>query len=128
MRRIVFSPRWLGWHVVTLVAVVTCLLLGRWQLARAGESGDLQNWGYAVQWPVFAVFFVFLWWRMLRMELRAATVEPLVEPAADPAPRAAEPLPAAPRQAEIVRHERDDPELAAYNRYLAELAARDRGD
>ncbi|MCW2633199.1 MAG: hypothetical protein JWR88_2161, partial [Pseudonocardia sp.] len=33
-----------------------------------------------------------------------------------------------PRRAAVVRAEQDDPELAAYNRFLAELAARDRGD
>ncbi len=121
------SPRWLWWHFVTLSAVVTCFVLGRWQLGRADESGDLQNWGYALQWPLFAVFFALLWWRMLRMEIRAAALEP-----DDSATGSAQPAPdhqlPAPRQAEVVRAERDDPELAAYNRYLAELAATDRGD
>jgi len=132
VRRIVLSPRWIGWGVVTLAAVVACILLGRWQLGRADESGDLQNWGYAIQWPVFALFFALLWWRMLRMELRAAKPEQpepdQPQPAVAPTPPVPEQHVPAPRRAEVVRAEQDDPELAAYNRFLAELAARDRGD
>lgn len=126
------SPRWVGWGVVTLAAAVACILLGRWQLGRAEESGNLQNWGYAVQWPLFAVFFALLWWRMLRLDTRAGKPEQAAEAAeaaTEPAPPAAtRQRPPPPRHAEVVRQEQDDPELAAYNRYLAELAARDRGE
>jgi DNA-binding transcriptional regulator of glucitol operon len=112
--------------------MVTCILLGRWQLGRADESGNLQNWAYAIQWPVFAIFFGLLWWRMLRMELRTPTTD---QPEDEQLEQAAEPTPSepdqhlpTPRRAEVVRAEQDDPELAAYNRFLSELAARDRGD
>jgi DNA-binding transcriptional regulator of glucitol operon len=126
------SPRWIGWGVVTLAAMVACILLGRWQLGRADESGNLQNWAYAVQWPLFAIFFGLLWWRMLRMELRAATTDQpqheQPQPASEPVPSAPDQHVPMPRRAAVVRAEQDDPELAAYNRFLAELAARDRGD
>lgn len=128
VRRIGLSPRWIGWGVVTLAAMVACILLGRWQLGRADESGSLQNWGYAVQWPLFAVFFGLLWWRMLRMELReGASSQPGHEQPQLNASASDQRVPS-PRRAEVLRAEQDDPELAAYNRFLAELAARDRGD
>jgi DNA-binding transcriptional regulator of glucitol operon len=112
--------------------MVACILLGRWQLGRADESGNLQNWAYAVQWPLFAIFFGLLWWRMLRMELRAATTDQpqheQPQPASERPPSATDQHVPTPRRAAVVRAEQDDPELAAYNRFLAELAARDRGD
>jgi hypothetical protein len=42
-----------------------------WQLLRAeSPDGSLLNAGYALQWPLFGVFFAVLWWRMLRSEAR----------------------------------------------------------
>ena len=35
MRRWYLAPRWLGLHLVVLLALVACALLGRWQLDRA---------------------------------------------------------------------------------------------
>lgn len=120
---IVASPRWLFWHVLTLAAVATCLLLGRWQWERAGSlDGSLQNLGYALQWPLFAVFFAFMWWRMLRLELRGGPAEPAPPDGTDETP-AGLPVPA-PRPPPVTDDE--DPALAAYNRMLAELARRDR--
>jgi DNA-binding transcriptional regulator of glucitol operon len=115
----VFSGRWLFWHLLTVIVVFACLWLGRWQWERAGEvDGSLQNTGYALQWPLFAVFFLYMWWRMLRMDVRAAhNGEPADRPVERPAPTpAARPAPVT---------DEEDPELAAYNRMLAELARRD---
>jgi hypothetical protein len=40
-----------------------------WQLGRAeSATGTLLNAGYALQWPLFGVFFAALWWRMLHAE------------------------------------------------------------
>jgi hypothetical protein len=144
VRRLVLSPRWIVWHVLTLGAMATCGWLAAWQWQRAGSAmGSALNVGYGLQWPVFAVFFAVMWWRMLRMEAakldleagaaqEAADVPP--SRSAEPAVRIAEPRPATasdapspfgpgPRSAPAVTDE-DDPELAAYNRMLAELAAR----
>ena len=68
MRRFVFAPRWVAGHVVVLVAVVSCILLGRWQWAVSQHTHSLQNLAYALQWPLFAVFFLVAWWRMLHLE------------------------------------------------------------
>lgn len=130
VRRFVFAPRWVVGHVVMVIMVVSCVLLGRWQWHRAESTHSLQNYAYALQWPLFAVFFAVMWWRMLRLEsLRlddaarspdreAVSAGPVVEPERPPPPARAVPP----------RPEGDDPELAAYNRMLAELAALDRAE
>ena len=49
-------------------AMVTCGFLSAWQWGRAGTAmGSAVNVGYGLQWPVFAVFFAWIWWRMLRI-------------------------------------------------------------
>lgn len=127
------------WHVVTLGAMVTCGFLAAWQWHRAGSAmGSALNVGYGLQWPLFAVFFGVMWWRMLRME--AAKLEedaPPVEeapPVQAAAPSVPEPRPATPADAPSPFGPRprdaappsadDDPELVAYNQMLADLAAR----
>ncbi|WP_238589009.1 hypothetical protein [Pseudonocardia sp. HH130629-09] len=76
--RLLLSPRWMVWHVLTLGAMVTCTWLAIWQWGRAGSAmGSALNVGYGLQWPLFAVFFGVMWWRFLSMEiadLRAAEV------------------------------------------------------
>lgn len=59
-----------AWHVVLLVAaVITTLLLARWQWIRfQSGTGSLQNLGYAMQWPFFGAFVVFIYRAGMRME------------------------------------------------------------
>jgi DNA-binding transcriptional regulator of glucitol operon len=134
--RLVLSPRWIMWHLLTLGAMVTCGWLAAWQWERAGSGmGSALNVGYGLQWPVFALFFGVMWWRFLRMELRQlhGEQEPEVaEPeavetleAVDSAPHEPSPFRRRPAAAPPVRDD-EDPELAAYNRMLAQLAARER--
>ena len=125
MLRLVLSPRWLAWHLLTLGAMVTCGFLAAWQWRRAGSAmGSAVNVGYGLQWPVFAVFFAYIWWRMLRIEIAKLPTEP--GPAAPGADVAAEPSPfayRAPRAGPV--DETENPALAEYNRLLAALAAQD---
>jgi hypothetical protein len=103
------TPRWLLWHALTLAGVTVCLLAGRWQYQRA-TAGNMLSWAYTVQWPLFALFVLFLWVRAVRDVLGprpVQTQEPL-RPRERPAP---------------VRAADDDPQLAEYNRMLAWLAA-----
>jgi DNA-binding transcriptional regulator of glucitol operon len=110
-----FSPAWLVRHVVAVVLVGGFLALGWWQIGRAA-GGNTLSWAYAVEWPVFAGFVVFIWVREVRHALGRA-------------PRPSEEAPAARRPVLTTRRTRpavedtDDPELAAYNRYLAWLNA-----
>lgn len=106
MRRF-FTPGWLGLHLIAIVLIGVFLLAGWWQLTRA-QGGNLQSWAYVIEWPMFAVFVVAMWVRMVRDELRGETRET----------RSVVPHGAAP-QVEI--DEEDDEELAAYNRRLARL-------
>jgi DNA-binding transcriptional regulator of glucitol operon len=127
-----------------VIAVLSCMLLARWQWHVSQHTHSLQNLAYALQWPLFGVFFAVMWWRMLRLEsLKLDEEDPDTEPAAEepegrrrgrwdrPKPPVLAPLlspPPAPRAADPAEGDAgaDDEQLAAYNRMLAELAARDR--
>lgn len=117
MRR-VLTPRWLAWHVLAVVLAVACVRLGLWQWHRARATGSMQSMGYALQWPAFAAFGLFFWWRTVR----DALWPPAAAPPRQPGRR--RPVGAATRPAVT---DAEDPELAAYNRYLAELNDRAEG-
>ena len=133
MLRLILSPRWIAWHLLTLGAMVTCGLLAAWQWHKAGTAmGSALNVGYGVQWPLFAVFFGVMWWRMLRMEIARLRGAPPEEPVSVSQPVLRSRPPNGPSPF-VHRHggvpavtDADDPELAEYNRMLAALAARDR--
>jgi hypothetical protein len=138
VRRLVLSPRWLLWHLLTLGAVATCLWLAAWQWQRAGSAmGSALNIGYGLQWPLFALFFAVMWWRFLRMEITELSAgepdpgQPRRSPSAAAPVRAPlhgpnpfGPRPAGARPAAID----EDSALAEYNRMLAQLAARNPED
>jgi hypothetical protein len=85
---LVLSPRWIAWHLLSLGAMVTCGLLAAWQWRRAGTAlGSAVNVGYGLQWPVFAVFFGWMWWRMLRIELHRLRETAAAPPAPAPSAR-----------------------------------------
>ena len=118
--RRLLTPRWLGLHLLALVLAGMCLALGWWQLQR-GQSGNMRSFAYALEWPAFALFVLFMWGRMIYDELH---------PAARPGPQPQMSARSGP-QPETSRSgpqpdDDDDPELAAYNRYLAELDPRAR--
>ena len=123
-------------HALFVVAAIATGFLAVWQWDRAHDAGgSFQNLGYALQWPLFGVFTVCLWVWLIRMESRA---DPDAEPAKPDVPDADESgtagaapstrrRPLVPPPASSV-DEDEDPELAAYNRYLAELDEADRRD
>src|SRR5262245_25006977 len=96
-----------------LILVAGCLALGWWQIRRAAGGNSL-SYGYAVEWPVFALFVIFMWYREVQLVLRGA---------APPAQLASQPetIQLPPRPAPVPSTQ-DDPELAAYNEMLAWLA------
>jgi hypothetical protein len=135
--RLLVTPRWIGWTLFALAAVVVCGLMAWWQVVRAeSPGGSLLNAGYAFQWPLFGLFFAALWWRMLRTEVRALDEVRAEQEPATPLPRDA-PVRAAPgdspfgpRPAGVRRGGLDAggapaPGRARYNAALAELAARE---
>ncbi len=122
MRKLL-TIRWIGFHLLTIGCVVLFGFLGHWQWD-VGESrrGTLRNYAYGVEWWVFGVILLVLWWRLLGQELRG---EPRVTDASSRA------IPKAPRYRapapQITPHvdDAEDPAMAAYNRYLESLHRKD---
>lgn len=107
-----------------IVASLTCLLLGWWQWDRfESGTGTGQNLGYALQWPLFAGFVVFAYFRFVRLEREADVPEDERPAPVKPAKQREIPAGILPERPAIRRS--DDPVLAEYNKYLAELNAHD---
>ncbi|GAA2700375.1 hypothetical protein ACFY2R_25990 [Micromonospora olivasterospora] len=130
MKRL-WTPAWIARHVAMVVLVVGFLGLGWWQVSRAADGNTL-SWGYAVEWPVFAAFVCYVWWRELRHALRPPAADEATPAAGEAEAAATAPSPAAPpgvRRPVRVRvpaapaDDAEDADLAAYNRYLRWLNA-----
>ena len=95
-------------HLVVVALFVATFFLGHWQLTKAEAGGGVVNWSYALQWPLYGFMGLWFYVRMCREEINRDPDED--EPGAD-----------------LVLYQRPridttgDPELAAYNAYLAEL-------
>jgi hypothetical protein len=120
------QPRWLGWHVLMVVAFWGMGWMGDWQLHRA-LAGNALSWAYTFEWPLFSVFAVVFWAKTIRDEFRIRRGQ-MPDPRALAA--AAQHLPAGvagTMQASAVQSgpadEDEDEELSAYNTYLARLNA-----
>ena len=119
--RVLFTPRWLSWHLFAVLAFAGMLWLGDWQFRRA-MAGNSLSWAYTFEWPIFAIFGAVFWVKTIKDELRPAR----------PVERAKVVLPAgvgASARDGAARSGPDDdadegendPELAEYNAYLAML-------
>jgi len=108
------TPRALRLHLALFVVVPACMALCIWQLERA-LAGNTLSWAYVFEWPLFAGYAVYMWWRFVHEVPEGAP------PASSPggAGSTGEPPPTEATGP-------DDPELVAYNDYLAQLARRDR--
>ena len=147
MNRRFLRPGWLVGHALVLLASLVCLRLGWWQWESSqGLDGDAQNLGYALLWPCFAVTFVYMWVRFLKLEqlkesedMAVAGAHEAIDPEREPSPvtlppadgesapdPTTDPDPADAPLAVGYIDDSDDPELAAYNRALADLAQRER--
>ncbi|MFV2010496.1 MULTISPECIES: hypothetical protein [unclassified Micromonospora] len=132
--RQLWTPVWILRHLAAVALVVGFLALGWWQISRAA-AGNTLSWAYAVEWPVFAAFVVFIWVREIRQAHRAVPGPDNDTPDND-SPRNGTPKNAPSREETFGRPVRvrsapgvtaapgpDDPELSAYNNYLAWLNA-----
>jgi hypothetical protein len=88
------------------VLVPGFLILGDWQLRRA-LGGNGLSWAYTVEWPLFAGYAIFLWWKLLHED--------------DPKSIAR----ARQRKNRRAVSPNADAELEAYNAYLASLHGSD---
>lgn len=111
----------MGLHVTLIVVLPLFVGLFWWQVQRV-RQGNTLSWAYVFEWPFFAAYAVYLWWRLVHDQ---------------PAPVAGGDVGASPHleadtQGEAhpdgdgapgTEADEDERELAAYNRYLAELDA-----
>ena len=111
MYRRLLTPGWVLMHLLVAGLFVGTFFLGYWQLSKATAGGGAVNWSYALQWPLYGFMGLGFYLRMLWDELRR-------DPD-DDEPGTAVVLYQRPRVDTT-----GDPELAAYNAYLAELNER----
>jgi DNA-binding transcriptional regulator of glucitol operon len=110
--------RRVGIVALCVLSLAACVGLAWWQWTRfESATGTWQNLGYVLQWPLFGIFPAFMVWRLGKLRAQQRESAPAQEPVA---PKLAPEPPPRP----VARQDEDDPELAAYNRYLAELDAR----
>ena len=111
VRAAVIILAWALMHLLVAALFVATWFLAYWQLSKAEDGGGAVNWSYAVQWPLYGFMGLWFYIRMVRNELHR-------DPDEDEPGR------------EVVLYQRPridttgDPELAAYNAYLAELNER----
>ncbi|WP_066898600.1 hypothetical protein [Mycolicibacterium houstonense] len=103
---------------LVILGAAGCLALAWWQWTRyESASGTFQNLGYALQWPMFAGFCFYAYYKFVRYE-DAPPERPSDELTEIPAGLLPERPKSAPPDA-------GDHELSEYNAYLAELAKSD---
>ena len=127
MLRKLFSPAWLWRHALVAAAFAGCVLMGRWQLHRAEATSQVLNWGYMSEWWIFAALGAIWWIRtVITADAPPSFHDRMGAEGSVTAPPVLGPRQAA-RTVEETADEDDaeDPALAAYNRRLADLAARD---
>jgi len=124
--RFLVEPRWLGWHLLVVLAFWGMLWLGDWQLHRA-LAGNGLSWAYTFEWPLFSGFAVVFWVRTVRDEfrLRRGTDGAAHGAVASSGPVLPEGIGV--RAIERPADDADDAELASYNAYLAKLNAEVKG-
>jgi DNA-binding transcriptional regulator of glucitol operon len=106
--------------VGVIVAAGGCLALGWWQWTRyESTSGNFQNLGYALQWPLFAGFCVYAYRKFIRYE-EAPPAPPGPDDAVTEIPAGLLP------QRPTAEAQSTNRVLAEYNAYLAELAENDK--
>jgi len=109
-------------HITVAVLTPTFLVLGWWQLHRA-LAGNTLSWAYTFEWPIFAVYGVYMWWKLVHdQDLRPQSAKSPEEgvPSGDKENQSCTP--------EIPVDEAEEKRLAAYNAYLARLHAEDQHD
>ena len=128
------SRRALGLHLTLAVVVPGFLALTAWQVDRA-VTGNTLSWVYSFEWPFFAGYAVFMWWRLIHEDGAPFASEGAEGGADDAAPEPRRAMvgglshtparaPAGTGHADATaasQPPQPDDELEAYNRYLAAL-------
>ncbi len=104
------TRRAISLHVALAVFVPGCVALTWWQVTRA-LGGNTLSWVYTFEWPLFAAYATFMWWKLVHDDpVSEAVSDPVSEVVSDPV-------------SEANSEDEPDDDLAAYNRYLADLNA-----
>jgi hypothetical protein len=97
-------------HLTLLVLLPTFIVLANWQLHRA-LGGNGLSWAYTIEWPLFAIYAIVIWWRLLHEEKGILPRVPKWRSRHSGRDRA--------------RAENEDRERAEYNAYLEALRVED---
>jgi hypothetical protein len=109
-------------HITLVLGVTGCALAGWFELTRALHGRELA-WVYSVEWPFFGVVGSYIWWRLLHPDQasgRRVTQRAEAGGSDTAAVRAAPKSVSGSASGEAV-----DPDLLAWQRYLAHLQAID---
>ena len=102
-----WSRRALLLHATIIVLIPAFIALCWWQVDRA-LGGNGLSWAYVFEWPFFAVYALYMWWKLVHED--APSDHASAGGGADPGPDRPTP-------------DEGSDEAAAYNRYLAALEA-----
>jgi hypothetical protein len=128
-------------HIGGLLFVPFCILATWWQITRA-EDGNGLSYLYTFEWPVFAIVGVYFWWQFLHTDYEAVGLKGMRNQSAAQSAEASSEAATRPESATVITMQAtqsapsvtvtqapsqaqtvdEDPELAAYNARLAELA------
>lgn len=90
-------------HLPLAVWLGVCAFATVVEYNRAMDGVD-RAWSYTFQWPLFGVFAIFVWWRLLNEKSVTRSVVDFYR-----------------RRAEAMKAEAEDPELRAWNEYVRDL-------
>lgn len=74
------SPRALLLHLEVLVVAPGCVAAGWWQATRA-LAGNSLSWVYSIEWPIFALIALWVWWHLVHEDPEAYRARRASEPA-----------------------------------------------
>ena len=68
-------------HLTLLVGLALCALAFWFELKRA-LGGNTLSWAYVFEWPLLAVFALYMWWKILHpgFTIRRRLVKPALAP------------------------------------------------
>jgi len=104
-------------HGVIMVWVPGCIFAAWWQ-ASVAMAGNGLSYLYAVEWPIFAIFGIVLWWNVIHDDpethgnRRLASLRKVQRDSPEPPPT----------PSMVRRQSQEDEQLRAYNDYLEQLA------
>lgn len=109
------SRRAIALHIALVVWLTICIAAAWWQVG-AAILGNSLSYLYAVEWPAFAVLGVFGWYALLNSE-KITEDQEIERKEYEEKMR---------QEAQLARKAEsdEDPQLAAYNDHLAEIASR----